>query len=285
MWQFSIDGDTHATIRDTGTETIRRRDIGLRLKNIRSIYPLDFHFCIGDLTDHGWTGPTMFGLAKRDRINELNVFKKLYQDELDSIKLTSYATLGNHDMANDQIFKGLPKYIADKYDANNSFFNPWSSGCFKFVHKGVHMICLGIWPQKLDWLRENLPLNKKTPCIMFHHYNLNPNETGSDFWSDDAKKAYYSVIKNHNVILICVGHVHATRIGMWHNIHTVVGAGSRIPIIRISKEGVLSNIIFDSGLDKDNISTIDSLSSFNEWRETSPDAILYDQLNFNDRIL
>jgi len=278
MWHFTVDGDIHATYTSKDVPRVNRTNIDTRLKHIDGTYPLDFHLCVGDLTDNGHSGPTMCGMQQR--YDELVAFEELYERPVQWAGFRMYATIGNHDVPNDQLCKGVINHVAKKYGASRSLLDPWSSGCYAFDHKGVRFIVLGIWPQKLDWLRRQLPVDHSAPVVLVHHYNINPMEYGANFWTDEAKDAYHAVIKSHNVVLICTGHNHTTTIGLWRNIPTVRGSGNKLAVVEMDG-GRLSRIYFDNG-ETATVSTIDRLSAFQKWRALgSKDVARYDAYNGN----
>ncbi len=85
---------------------------------------------------------------------------------------------------------------------------------------------MGVYPKNLDWLKNELnEITNDTPIVFIFHYVIADNVPYNDWWTNDEKEDFYNVIKNYNVILICNGHDHETRIDNWKNIPCVIGSG------------------------------------------------------------
>jgi len=234
--RFSIDGDIHANIIN-GTETLRkgeRDDYPLRLTRLNNYYPLDFHLALGDLTENGYgaSGCSCFGSAPRP--NQVRVLHEKYVQPIRDSGITTYMTLGNHDMGSTD----AQNYVAREMNCyNNLIFDRWSSSRYDFHHKNVHFISLGIYPTASNrkWLSTILGDDLEQPRVIFYHYNT-CTEPYSDFWTQKDKDAFGEVIRGYNILCICNGHYHASQYGKWKGIPVIKGSGSTIAFVEIEEQ-------------------------------------------------
>jgi hypothetical protein len=235
-WYFIVDGDIHADETNGIMSLIGHKENSFaKFKRINNQYPIDFVLCIGDLTNDGYDGKgSCFGLFPKRKKNQLRAFQELYEKPLEMAGFKLYVTVGNHDLPSEHslLHKGVMNYVAKKHNANASIFKAWESGCYSFIHKDIKFICLGVWPQRLQWLENELPSNTSDPCIIFYHYNM--DGYFGTFWSDEDKLAFYNVIKNHNILAICNGHEHSSTVVDWNGIPTIRGSGDETAVIEIN---------------------------------------------------
>lgn len=233
-WHFVCDSDVHAT----ADGALRMKpNLVTRLVALDKERAVDFVLCVGDLTDHGLArarcGETgFFGCLGACiacacvRGDELATFIDYYETPLERAGFPVKLCPGNHDahIPGPRCHKGVFDHIAKKHGATTAC--EWRDACcYSFVHKGVHFLCLGVYPHNLAWLRAALPRDTAAPLVLFYHYNTVPDEAFSNWWTPAEKNAFYGVIKGHNVALIVNGHLHATGDGMWRGIRVVRGAG------------------------------------------------------------
>jgi len=283
---FVIEGDIHGRV-ENGQPKLHtyKENPGTRFQKISSKYPLDFALCVGDLTNHGYDGTTgniFESCINKDTNrsqNELAAFRNLYEKDVENTGIPMYLCIGNHDMPAGH--KGVGEYVRDKHNTTWPFFqSKWYGGNYKFKHAGVMFLCLGVYPNNLKWLEDNLPAVGR-PVVIWYHYNTVIGERWSDFWTKQDKFKFADVIDGHNVLCICNGHSHDTTIGMFSNVYTVRGSGADAAIVHI-KDDKLAEIYFDSGTGI-NVSTTDRRARFDRWRSGSgSDVAAYNADNHND---
>lgn len=234
-WHFACDSDQHYCypIDDpNGQPHSRKNDIVQQIAEINSKYKLDLLICPGDLTDHGADGSKMCLCCKKDQLgNEYDALITEYITPIKDMGIDVKICPGNHDVWKWTYPKvSILKYIRDTYGGTYSWFNVDNSGCYKFIHKGITFICMGVYPKNLDWLKKNLPANKSDPLVIFYHYNTNPAEPWSDWWTDLEKSAFYDTIVSYNIKLLINGHCHTTKTGTWRDIPYVLCANKPIVV-------------------------------------------------------
>lgn len=270
---FVVEGDIHAKIVNNVPQIVPyKANPDSRLLHID--HKIDFVLCVGDLTNHGSDGTTGNIFEKcvnsNPSDNELKAFRDLYEKPVEKhFKL--YLCIGNHDMPAGH--KGVGEYVQKKHNTTWPWFkSKWYGGCYKFKHKGVTFLCLGVYPNDLKWLASNLP-SKGEPVIIWYHYNTVIGEPWSDFWSVEDKFKFRDAVDGHNILAICNGHSHDTSIGLFADIPTIRGSGNRPAVVQIT-DNKLDNVYFGSSDDK--------LYSFNKWRQTNTNDVKeYDQQNRN----
>lgn len=244
-WYFACDSDQHFCIPEgapPGSEPRPRKDaiIVEKIKALRRQYGLDLLLCPGDCTDHcsdgsGW----LTCVGKGDQYgDEFGHFVTDFIDPLEREGLPVYACPGNHDVDNWR-YPGVSilKYIRAKHGGTYKWSDRDVSGYYKFEHKGVCFMCLGIFPKDLAWLKENLPKDKTRPIVIYYHYNTNPAEAFADWWTEEHKQKFYDTISGHNVKLIVNGHLHKTQQGEWKGIPYVLCARQTV-VVEVAQERI-----------------------------------------------
>ena len=288
IWHFVVDGDIHGSNPTSKDFKIRddKKDMASRLTRISKEYPIDFVLCIGDLTNDGWDGQCATCCFKTTwpnrKKNQLKAFRKLYEKPIEDAGFPVYLCIGNHDLTTGKpyVHRGVLDHVLKKHNASHCVFrSPWYSGNYTFKHNGVKFICLGVWPNTLGWLQDHLPKNKDKPVVIWYHYNTIV-EPWSDFWSSEDKLKFYSTIRGYNIVAICNGHSHDTKVGLFHDIPTIRGSGSKNAIVGI-KNGKLEKVIYDDGKDE-TISKTDRFARFQKWRQVQTSRVIkYDKENRN----
>lgn len=285
---FILDGDIHAHINDSGEYAMNsyNENSDLKFTNISLKYPIDFVLCVGDLTSNGYdgtTGPAVtscFSKQSNRSDNELAAFRTLYEKPIEKAGHKLYLCIGNHDLPPGH--KGVGDYIHKKHKTNWPLLkSKWTGGQYKFKHQGITFLCLGVWPNNLKWLQDNLPTKGK-PVLIWYHYNTPIGEQWSDFWSVEDKFRFANVVDGHNIIAICNGHSHNTKLGLFSNIPTIRGSGPKVAIVHI-KNNKLHDVYFDTGGNASRVSSTDQLVKFDDWRKKQTKSIKkYDIDNRND---
>lgn len=285
---FLIESDIHASVTDDGEHKIyeHKENPDERFKRIHKKYPFDFVLCIGDLTEHGYDGKTgnifesCISIQQDRNKNELKAFRDLYEKPIEEAGFKLYLCIGNHDMPPGH--KGVGEYVRDKHKTTwPALRSKWYGGNYKFKHKGILFLCLGVYPNDLKWLQDNLP-KKGEPVIIWYHYNTIVGERFADFWSTEAKSRFADVVDGHNVLCVCNGHSHSSKIGLYRNMYTVRGAGHKAAIVHI-KNKKLKEVYFDSGKN-DKISSFPQIKQFHKRRTVQSNVKKtkkYDEQNHN----
>lgn len=226
-WYFLCDSDQHFSY-DNENISPRKENIANKIIDVHKRHGLDFVISTGDATDHGSDGSKFFSCTANDG-NEFDAFMNQYINPLKSNGIDVKLCPGNHDI-NKWKYPNISilKYIRDTYNATYSWCDEYNSACYKFIHKDFHFICMGLYPKNLTWLKKNLPKDPHEPVIIFYHYNTNPLEAYSDWWTSKEKQDFYDTIANYNIKLIINGHLHNSLSEKWRNIPNILCADEPI---------------------------------------------------------
>lgn len=179
--------------------------------------PIDALICPGDLTNMGWNGAHLLCWKYGGDEDQLGAFISQYLNPLDK-EIKVYISHGNHDTYVPWPYFTHPvlKYVKKRHGDIR----------YTFDIKGIHFICVGLYPDKkgIEFLNANLDKNKKN--IIFFHYNL--QGPFSDWWTDVERDVFESTIKNYDIVCIIVGHQHVSRVSTWKNYPVISAAGSKI---------------------------------------------------------
>jgi hypothetical protein len=240
-WYFVIDGDPQVG-NVNGKPQIREEcaNMGERLNEYckKNLIDIDFVLCTGDLTGLGTDGLQIL-CWKNGEHNQLKVFLDDYYYNLQNNGYKVYCCPGNHDTYVNWPYYWKPVFhwLKKTYGATyNPFITHYNSGYYKFEHKGILIMSLGIYPYNLNWIRNNLPKDKKKPIILFWHYNTIDAEPFSNWWSKEEKDKFYEIIKDYNILLIANGHWHGSGWGEWNGIKIIRGSGYNKALIKITGE-------------------------------------------------
>jgi 3',5'-cyclic AMP phosphodiesterase CpdA len=233
-WSIFIDGDNHYGyyIDKSGVALPREGKADIvdnMIKTYDNMKP-DFIINTGDLCSHGYDKKCIFPFCWKINgdSDEFGAFLSDYYEPLLDHGIKLYLTPGNHDTYVEYPYFKKPvfKFIKNTYDATYSIFNWKKSGCYKFTHKFITFINMGVYPNNISWLKCALEdINYESPIVFIFHYTISDDAPYNDWWEDSEKDNFYETIKNHNVILICNGHDHETRIDNWRDIPCVIGSG------------------------------------------------------------
>lgn len=248
-WYILLDGDTHYGDSIYKNEAIPRsgKIISPSLINkINREYPLDMIIHTGDLCSHGFDNKCIFPLCciKNRNVDEFGGFLQNYYYPITNEGYKIYLTPGNHDTYVQWPYYKKPvfKFIESEFGATYNMFNWKNSGCYSYCYNGIFFINMGVYPKNLNWLKNELnEITKDTPIVFIFHYVIADNVPYNDWWSNAEKEDFYNVIKNYNVILICNGHDHETRIDNWKNIPCVIGSGDNsFALLKFCKNSFVS---------------------------------------------
>lgn len=223
-WFFVCDSDQHFEF-TSGNIVSRKGNAVYRLLLLQQSYHIDFLLSVGDAICHGADG-SQISLCGTDQYgNEYQAFLDNYINQIEKMGIDVKLCIGNHDINKWKYPNvSLLKYIRDKHNGTYSWFKTDESGYYRFMHKGYVFMCLGLYPKNVDWLKKNLPIDNATPIIIYFHYNTDPNDPWSDWWTEEEKNKFYNAIAEYNVKLIINGHMHTTKHGIWNGIPYIVCA-------------------------------------------------------------
>ncbi len=224
MIRLAILSDTHFLYNEKEKKVLPKKErTSNKISRISSIATkYDAIIIAGDLTDDGWDGKSFLCIEYGGDYDELGSFIKDCVEPLKNIAPV-YLCEGNHDEGGGILgYKPVLKYIKSKYN-NLYYMKILSTDLGVFV-----IISLGKYPnaEKLEWLKKIIQtLDIKIPILCFFHFNL--EGTWSNWWSDEEKNNFYSVIKNNNIVALAVGHQHRSYIEEWKGIPVLSGAGDK----------------------------------------------------------
>ena len=225
MW-FAVDADPQFKWDDDLKEVVIRKAKENNKKIMESLLNKDFtpEFLLvcGDLTQHGSDGKSQLDPANTESEDpdELGPFKfEYYRRMKNKLDGQVYLIHGNHDeyVAWPYTRKPVLDFIESEFGGTNYAFR---------ASPNIKVIALGKYPDadSLDWLKEKVS-NKDRKYIIFQHYPVTGDFSGSDWWSNDEKNAFYDVIKDSNIIAIFSGHSHMNDIREWKGIPNIVCGG------------------------------------------------------------
>jgi hypothetical protein len=173
-----------AIIGDSGTGSSAQYDVAKQLIAVRSRFPYEFVLMMGD--------NLYSGSGEKDYRKK---FEEPYQPLLDA-GLKFYAALGNHDNANEKMYK--------PFNMNGERF-------YTFKPKpGVRVFALDsnyMDKSQLDWLSKELAASGSDWKIVFFHHPL--YSSGETHGSDDELRAQLEpLFLKHGVDAVFAGHEH-----------------------------------------------------------------------------
>lgn len=221
MFSFYLCGDLHA------------KNGKIRIGKVpKKIDPeCKFIIAAGDLTDNGQSSSTItWNCSKPD--DQLDTLIKKFIKPWEK-HMPVYLVAGNHDLwKGNNLNSAVLDYIIDKYDAN-FHIDYWKAGCYSIDVESFNFIFLNCYPKNLRFLKKALT---DRPTVLVFHYNL--QGPYSDFWSQYEKEAFFNVIKDYNIRLICTGHIHINKKSYWKGI-PVVQASKKLSKITITSDNII----------------------------------------------
>jgi hypothetical protein len=227
-----LDSDLHFTSKGIRSDKVINTNI---IKRLCSDEKIDTVITVGDLTDKGWDGSSIFGYHYGGYEDQVTPLINDYIKPIEEVSKL-YLSVGNHDqyVIWPYLYKPVNRLVESKY------------GSLRYTYNlaNIKFICLSIYPddEGLLYLKEELK-DKETPTILVFHYNLEGDF--SDWWcpsppnkelSDKQKEKFYEVIQGYKIIGIFLGHLHKTYQNMWNSIPVVSGAGSGVMKIKITSD-------------------------------------------------
>ena len=246
QWSFAIDGDLHYDVLADPSKafTTRKPSSVLKLKAAKP------HFVIvpGDMIEHGADGskPWYKGCSRAKVADELSVFQSDYMGQVEAAGIKCYCCLGNHDYSRNYPDMNVLSFIRDHYGATYNKGDPDSSGCYSFDYCGVRFAVLGVFPKDIVWTKALLARTSATmPLIFVWHYNTDPSQPWSDWWSQAQRATFFDLIQDRvdagKVLCIFNGHMHGSTSSIFRGVNVVVASGNdKLCIVRMSGTNVQS---------------------------------------------
>ena len=194
-----------AIIGDTGSGTDKQQQIADMMVRYHQVFPFEFVLMMGDNL-YG-------GDSAKDYVKK---FETVYKPLLDA-KLKFYATLGNHDDANQRLYEN---------------FNMNGNEYYSFKKDNVAFYALNsnyMDKKQVDWLENELSKNKSEWKICFFHHP--PYSSGKAHGSDtQLREVVEPIFIKHGVNVVFAGHEHFyERLKPQKGIHYFIsGAGGKL---------------------------------------------------------
>jgi hypothetical protein len=212
-------------IGDTGTGSEKQKQLADVLLQYRQVYPYEFVLMMGD-NMYGGESPADFKLKFED------VYKPLLND---NVKF--YATLGNHDDANQRFYQyfnmnGEEYYVFKK--GNVSFYSLNSN----YMDK-----------RQLKWIEEHMAADTSDWKIVFFHHP--PYSSGGKHGSEEElRKVVEPIFLKYGVNAVFAGHEHFyERIKPQQGIYYFIsGAGGKLREGDVKKDSPLTEKAFDKDM-------------------------------------
>ena len=172
-----------AIIGDTGSGTDKQQQIADMMARYKTVFPFEFVLMMGDNL-YG-------GESSKDYVKK---FESVYKVLLDS-KLKFYATLGNHDDANQRSYEHFNMDGKEYYSfkKGNATFYALNSN---YMDK-----------KQVDWLEDELSKNNSEWKICFFHHP--PYSSGKAHGSDtQLREVIEPIFTKHGVNVVFSGHEH-----------------------------------------------------------------------------
>lgn len=214
-----------AVIGDTGTGSDKQQQLADWMIKYKQVYPFEFVLMMGD-NIYGGESPQDF------KIKFENVYKKLLDD---NVKF--YATLGNHDDANQRFYQyfnmnGEEYYVFKK--GNASFYSLNSN----YMDR-----------RQLKWIEEQMAADTSQWKIVFFHHP--PYSSGGKHGSEEElRKVVEPIFLKYGVNAVFAGHEHFyERIKPQQGIYYFIsGAGGKLREGDVRKNSPLTEKAFDKDM-------------------------------------
>lgn len=172
-----------AIIGDTGSGTDKQQEIADMMVKCKQVFPFEFVLMMGDNL-YGGDG------AKDYR----NKFESVYKALLDD-KLKFYASLGNHDDANQRLY--------EHFNMNGKEYYSFKKGNATFYALNSNYMD----KKQVDWLEDELSKNNTEWKICFFHHP--PYSSGTKHGPDkQLREVVEPIFMKHGVNVVFTGHEH-----------------------------------------------------------------------------
>jgi hypothetical protein len=172
-----------AIIGDTGSGTDKQQQIAYMMASYRTVFPFEFVLMMGD---------NLYG--GEDSKDYVKKFESVYKVLLDA-KLKFYATLGNHDEANQRLYENFNMDGKEYYSfkKGNAAFYALNSN---YMDK-----------KQVEWLEHELTKNNSEWKICFFHHP--PYSSGKAHGPDkQLREVIEPIFVKHGVNVVFSGHEH-----------------------------------------------------------------------------
>ena len=201
----SKDSVRFAIIGDTGSGTGKQQQIADMMARCKQTFPFEFVLMMGD---NLYGGETTKDYAEK--------FESVYKVLLDA-KLKFYATLGNHDEANQRLY--------EHFNMNGKEYYSFKKGNAAFYALNSNYMD----KKQVDWLEDELSKNNSEWKICFFHHP--PYSSGKAHGSDtQLREVVEPIFIKHGVNVVFTGHEHFyERLKPQKGIHYFIsGAGGKL---------------------------------------------------------
>ena len=172
-----------AIIGDTGSGTDKQQQIADMMVRYKETFPFEFVLMMGD---NLYGGDSAKDYRKK--------FESVYKPLLDA-KLKFYATLGNHDEANQRLY--------EHFNMNGNEYYSFKKGNATFYSLNSNYMD----KKQVDWLEKELAKNNTEWKICFFHHP--PYSSGKAHGSDtQLREVVEPIFIKHGVNVVFAGHEH-----------------------------------------------------------------------------
>jgi hypothetical protein len=172
-----------AIIGDTGSGTDKQQQIADMMVRYKKVFPFEFVLMMGD---NLYGGDSAKDYDKK--------FERVYKVLLDE-KLKFYATLGNHDEANQRLY--------ENFNMNGNEYYSFKKGNASFYSLNSNYMD----KKQVDWLENELSKNGSEWKICFFHHP--PYSSGKAHGSDkQLREVVEPIFVKHGVNVVFAGHEH-----------------------------------------------------------------------------
>jgi calcineurin-like phosphoesterase family protein len=172
-----------AIIGDTGSGTDKQQQVADMMVRYKQVFPFEFVLMMGD---NLYGGDSAKDYDKK--------FESVYKVLLDE-KLKFYATLGNHDEANQRLY--------DHFNMNGKEYYSFKKGNVTFFALNSNYMD----KKQVDWLEDELAKSKSEWKICFFHHP--PYSSGKAHGPDEQlRQVVEPIFVKHGVNVVFTGHEH-----------------------------------------------------------------------------